>query len=711
MKFIRAKISNFRILKDIELDFSTSDEKPLTVLRAANESGKTTCENALLWGLYGSEALPSKGLKYPLFPSDLLNSNKPYVEIKVEIEFEVPAIGSSASSNSKIVYRLIRSCQEQRSENGNSVRTAESYNVHRLSSAGTQVLEKAEAERLIASNLPLSLKDIYFTDGDSAMSFIEASAARGVKRSRVSKAVQSLLGIEILESTLKHLHSVYAAFRDELPKSSVNDQINRLEDQIEGHEEDILISTEKINTLEEALKTTSEELKKKERRRDELLRLGNHQKLKEDETAAKKRVDAFATNFQENQRSLAKNATTNVVVSNIYLSKELSKARLLLTSLRESNQLPKLDIPILKDLLNNDTCFCGSDLSGRDEESKLRLELIRSSIERSRESDLATDNATQLFFSSENFYVDDAYSSWLEAYTQLDKNVCELNIHWKRAASDLESIQKKIETLDIEELNSVNEDLHLLRAKISKQQSDIAIAQNTIANHKEAINDKAISLKSLRHQSDKKNSAEIKLRLAHESKAIFALLIDRLKKEELVKVSSEMNRIFLEMIGSSGEENDLSMITKAELTDDFDILVYGPNSYPLNPDQDLNGASRRAITLAFILALTKVSEVEAPNFIDTPLGMMSGFVKQSVLNQVIKEGAQPILFLTHDEIKGVEPIIDKYAGVVFTLTNPAHFPTMLKNAPVVETAGIVRCECNHLSFCSVCERLDIGVSV
>ena len=217
-----------------------------------------------------------------------------------------------------------------------------------------------------------------------------------------------------------------------------------------------------------------------------------------------------------------------------------------------------------------------------------------------------------------------------------------------------------------------------------------------------------MSLKSLKLQSDKKSSAENKLRLAGESKAIFALLIDRLKREELVKVSSEMNRIFLEMIGSSGEANDLSMITKAELTDDFDILVYGPNSYALNPDQDLNGASRRAITLAFILALTKVSEVEAPNFIDTPLGMMSGFVKQSVLSQVIREGTQPILFLTHDEIKGVESLIDRYAGSVYTLTNPAHYPTMLKNEPLAETAGIVRCECNHLSVCSVCERVDMG---
>ena len=66
----------------------------------------------------------------------------------------------------------------------------------------------------------------------------------------------------------------------------------------------------------------------------------------------------------------------------------------------------------------------------------------------------------------------------------------------------------------------------------------------------------------------------------------------------------------------------------------------------LDPDNDLNSASRRALTLAFILALTKVSGVEAPNVIDTPLGTMSGYVKLSVLQTAIRESYQLILFLT-----------------------------------------------------------------
>ena len=109
-------------------------------------------------------------------------------------------------------------------------------------------------------------------------------------------------------------------------------------------------------------------------------------------------------------------------------------------------------------------------------------------------------------------------------------------------------------------------------------------------------------------------------------------------------MSDLMNTFFLEMIGCRSGTGK-AIIRRAEISPEFDILVYGPEDRTLNPDRDLNGASRRALTLAFILALTKVSGVEAPNVIDTPLGMMSGYVKRAVLRTAIRESSQlcPVL--------------------------------------------------------------------
>ena len=89
MKLIRARFENFRLLRDLELDFSTDRELNLTVIRAANETGKTTILTALQWALYGDAALPGKGVEYRLHPIDWDVWESRRVPITVAVEFEV----------------------------------------------------------------------------------------------------------------------------------------------------------------------------------------------------------------------------------------------------------------------------------------------------------------------------------------------------------------------------------------------------------------------------------------------------------------------------------------------------------------------------------------------------------------------------------------------------------------------------------------------
>jgi DNA sulfur modification protein DndD len=43
--------------------------------------------------------------------------------------------------------------------------------------------------------------------------------------------------------------------------------------------------------------------------------------------------------------------------------------------------------------------------------------------------------------------------------------------------------------------------------------------------------------------------------------------------------------------------------------------------------------------------------------------------------------------------------------VVYTLTNPTHYPKMLVNAPPTSERMVLRCNCDHRRHCSLCERL------
>ena len=138
--------------------------------------------------------------------------------------------------------------------------------------------------------------------------------------------------------------------------------------------------------------------------------------------------------------------------------------------------------------------------------------------------------------------------------------------------------------------------------------------------------------------------------------------------------------------------------------------VHAQEGRTLDVVTDLNGASKRALTLSLIWALMEVAEKEAPRIIDTPLGMTSGAVKHLMVELLTSpiEGTdlpyQVVLFMTRSEIRDIEQLIQDRAGVITTFTCSKDYPVDLVNDwgtsyPVVRT-----CSCDHTQVCQLCER-------
>src|SRR4051794_39298487 len=85
MKLKSARIQNFKLLRDVALDFSVDPARPVTVIRAENGSGKTSMLSALQWGLFGEAGLDESARKVRLSPSDWLDGKR--CEIRVQIDF------------------------------------------------------------------------------------------------------------------------------------------------------------------------------------------------------------------------------------------------------------------------------------------------------------------------------------------------------------------------------------------------------------------------------------------------------------------------------------------------------------------------------------------------------------------------------------------------------------------------------------------------
>lgn len=701
MRLLRARFENFRLLRDLELDFSTDRQRKLTIIRAANETGKTTILHALQWGLYGDAALPGKGDGFRLHPIDWVAAKNPRVPITVTIDFEVLKFNNVRGTirESRKTYRIIRSAFEdlkgidwQRS--GSAVR------LFALTDAGGEPIDSPEA--LIHDELPLELREVFFTDGDRALSFIESDVAISTKRERVLRAIRSLLGLSVVEEAMKHVKKATSEVNRQARSIGGTSDLSATAARLETIDDDVLRLDAERDDAHQQFVAFDEKLSEVEKAIDEALRKGDRDKLRRELESSKRalaRLDEhIAAANKEHSQLFRKEALARDILEPV-----LTVAFTKLRDLHDKGKIPNTTIPVLEERLATGLCICGEPLADDGADGSRRRAHVAKLVDESRRADAVQEIVTDLYYGSKSLAgptPDD--QRWIALYTKVVQQrdgLQELRDEEGRKLRGLELQLDSLPDTDVQALRDVQRQYREQRDRQHAQKAKVETQLESLRRERTRVEAEMDRL--LREQ--KKGARIISDReVANDIYSVLANSYERITTEELSKVSELMNSMFLEMIGADPEQG--AIIKRAEVNRDFDIVVLGPNGRDLDPDRDLNGASRRALTLAFILALTKVSEVEAPNVIDTPLGMMSGYVKRSVLRIAIRESSQLVLFLTQDEISGCEEILDESASIVYTLTNPTHYPKMLVNAPLVTERTVIRCSCNHRQHCAVCER-------
>ncbi len=705
MKLIRAQFSNFRLLRDVEIEFSRSAEKPVTVVRAANESGKTTMLNALQWGLYGDQALPSGGEGMRLHPIDWDASVDGHrVPIMVTIEFEVTSVRRTPTGfkETQRVYRLVRSANEE--VNGERFSRAPST-VRLFAVTDTGDAPLTSPESIIADELPADLRDVFFTDGDRALSFIEADVAITTKRDRVQRAIRSLLGLGVIRAAMGHVEKTAAEVNKAARKLGGTDELGTIATRLEQIETDRERLTGDLQDARTSHANLDGQIVDIDRRIAAALAKGDREKLARDVEATRKELQGLDGRLDAASKEHSALFRSDAVARGV-LGNALAPAYAKLDELYDRKEIPSGTIPVLEDRLAAGSCICGESLVEGDPESDVRRGHICTLIEASRKADDVQKMVTALYFGAKALQppADGDVRAFREAYRRVVENRDSLQELRENTGRKLRALELQIDELPDTDVAS----LRKARREFDAQKDRVKFKEGQLVTQLDGMNSERTGLVERRDAllREQTKGARIlsELEVATDVCGVLRRAYDRITDEELKKVSDLTNDIFLEMIGADPQQG--ALIRRAEVSKEFDILVYGPSERKLDPDRDLNGASRRALTLAFILALTKVSEVEAPNVIDTPLGMMSGFVKRSVLRKAAALSSQLILFLTHAEIEGCEAIIDDVAGEIVTLTNPSHYPRMLVNDPGEMPRQVIVCGCDHRSTCEICERVD-----
>ena len=708
MRLLRARFSNFRLLRNLELDFRLNGDNKLIVLRAENESGKTTILNGLQWGLFGDDALPRDRGAYRLHPIDWDRSQGISVPITVEIDFETTYTHRNHARSRErqsvtTEYRLIRSTSDTLKDEMWSPGPTTSK-LFEVTPEGDYPIEPPDAT--ISEHLPPDLREVFFTDGDRALSFIETDISDSNKQAKVRAAIRNLLGLDVIEGARLRVKKAGSAINSKMRSQTANVNLQRSAEEIDRLENERQDLEDAIRETETQFNAFDEELVNTERRLEDLLARGGGNRAE----LVNKIQRAAASIESTNKEIAAANREHSKLFQSLELARDLLAPALapgfaLLDELRDKGDIPDTTIPVLEERLMATTCICGEELQGDASEIIHRREHIQNLIDQARQGDAVRTIATNILFASSDLRApsgnQDKWSSKYNNIAQRRDSLKDTRQNLGQLQASLEAELLQVPDADVDELRRHRNESRKQRDRFNSLRSR---KQNELDNTARKLADERNRREALLRREKIGHRLQAELDVAQDLENSLNNAYHRLTNEELSKVSSQMDSIFLDMIVADREQR--ALIRRAKITEQFEIMVYGKENRPLNPDIDLNGASRRALTLSFILALTKVSEVEAPNVIDTPLGMMSGLVKESVLTKAIKESSQLILFLTHSEIEGCQKILDESAAKVMTLTNPAHYPTMLVNPPDDELSGVMRCDCDHNQCCRICQRKD-----
>ncbi len=696
----QARFTNFRLLRDVVIPFSTDPSRRLTVIRADNESGKTTALRGLQWALFGNESLPAGGGAFRLHPIDLKVDQSTVVPINVELVFEQSVTIPYGGGTQVETYRLTRSTAEEVMPLTDTFRRhATTLELVRLTDAGERPVANPNA--ILSAMVPTSLRDVFFTDGDRTLTFIETTATTSTRRQRVEAAIRSLLGLDVLESAIGHVGQVKSDLNSEGARvaqkgrdhDGLRDQLARLE----SHEERQKADLEQARAT---LLATDDELRETRKSIEAAIAKGGADK--EQLVRRKNEADARVRSLRSRLADLRKEQgrlTSDSSLGFLLATNAIEAATTALGTMKDRGEIPKNFSPLLEERLDLGECICGSSLaSGTDLRRHVEEILVRQA-----EQDEVRGHLMDLLYVARPWLADEAKGRWVRRLESLYHD-------FAGAQRDLERNEKEVAELQAR-LNQIG-DTQL--PELRKSESSL-VARNNEAREQAIRLDTALkSLGDARATLERQLEKELKISdagkriqarrdVASDLQATLEAAFGSIRTEKVDEVSSVTSELFMQMIKADPET---ALIRGCTVTREFDIKVFGPHGRSLDPDRDLNGASRRALTLAFVMALTRVSGVEAPLVIDTPLGMMGPEIKREVLRVAIENAGQVVLFLTRSEIRDIEPQLDAYAGASCTMTNSSHYPAMLKYKPPVDDLRTIVCRCSHAETCEVCERRD-----
>lgn len=646
MKLISIRLCNFRQFygKTPEIILA-SGERNTTIIHGNNGAGKTTILNAFTWVLYEKFSAAFSSEEQLVNKRAITEAqHQDSLECWVEVGFE---------HNNKR-YQAKRLCRAYKTLTGVELGKSELY-LQIAGDDGRWLLPEQSAEDIIGRILPVSLHQYFFFDGERIEQIV-----RSEQKLEIAEATKTLLGVEVLTRSIKHLKEAKKTLETEL--AAIGDletkKILREQEKLEKESERLLNG--QIETAQE-LEHQYELKKILSNRLLELSGAEELQRLREELEAREKLL--------REQLKQAKDALRRAISSRgygVFLSEATAEFRAVVDELREKGELPVgIKRQFVSDLLNDKRCICGAELiEGTHPHHQVSAWMDKAGIVDVEET--AIRMSTQ---------VDEIEKKVPEFWEEVDRqqdNVAKGRTELSSIETQLDDIKKKLRSFP-------NEDISQLQKRLDETEEKI----RELTLEQGATSQKITRL-SVEIESKVKQVAKHKMNESKQSLAQRRIAATQDSIERLVEVKTRLDNQF-----RSSLENRVQEI--------FALISFTPYIPKLSEKYELTLIENTAAQETTVAASTGENQILSLSFIagiidrvrdwiqenplmgpdsstfpivmDSPFGSLDEIYRRQIAKILPQLANQLVILVTKTQWRGeVAQEMAKYLGREYVLT-------------------------------------------
>ena len=687
MKLTSIKLCNFRQFygKTPEI-FLSSGEQNTTIIHGNNGAGKTTLLNAFSWVLYEkfSAAFSSE--------DQLVNKraiaearDKGSVECSVELGFE----------HGDKRYQVRRVCRAYKTEAGVEQGKSELY-LQIAGDDGRWLLPQQLPEDIIGRILPVSLHQYFFFDGERIEQIV-----RSDKKSEIAEATKTLLGVEVLNRSIKHLKEAKKTLEAELAAIGDSETKNLLREQEKLEQESERLSKRQVEIGQEL--EHQGELKKTIGNR--LLELSGAQELQNLRDELEVREKLLREQLKQAKDALKRAISTRGYT--VLLSETTAEFRAIVDDLRNRGELPVgIKQQLVGDLMNKQRCICGAELlEGSHAHQQVSAWMDKAGIPDVEE--------TAIRMSAQVDEIDKQAPEFWEEIDRQQDNIAKWRTELSGIETQLDDIKKKLRSFPNEDISQLQKRLDETEEKIRDLTLEKGANQQQIARLSTDIDAKVKQI--AKHKTNESKQALAQRRIAATQEAI----------ERLTEVRSRLDKQFRSSLEKRVQEIFTSISFTPyipKLSEKYELTLI-ENTAGLETVVAASTGENQILSLSFIGGI--IDQVREwiqentlmgpdsstfPIVMDSPFGSLDEVYRRQIAKTLPRLANQLVVLVTKTQWRGeVEQEMEKHIGREYVLTYNSPKPECEEDG--IELGGVryplVRQSPNEFEYTEIVE-VDYG---